>query len=91
MVLGGHPDVVWQEPASGRSAVWFLGGTQGTTITGSAALSGNNVWRIVAQRARNTPDPGMNRFFLCYYPAYTMYNRVIPHIVEKESAALDKE
>ena len=39
----GHPDVVWQDPASGASAVWFLGGAQGVTLAGSAALSGGNV------------------------------------------------
>jgi uncharacterized repeat protein (TIGR01451 family) len=46
----GHPDVVWQDPVSGASQVWFLGGTQGTTITGSAALSGPNAWRIAGPR-----------------------------------------
>lgn len=43
----GHPDVIWQDPATGRSQVWFLGGAQGTTITGAAGLSGPNAWRIV--------------------------------------------
>jgi FG-GAP-like repeat len=44
----GHPDVIWQDPATGMSQVWFLGGAQGTTITGAAHLSGPNAWRIVA-------------------------------------------
>jgi len=44
----GHPDVIWQDPVTGRSQVWFLGGAQGTTFTGVAALSKPNVWRIVA-------------------------------------------
>jgi sugar lactone lactonase YvrE len=48
--LDGHPDVVFQDPISGASQVWFLGGTQGTTITGTAALSGSNSWRIVGPR-----------------------------------------
>jgi alpha-tubulin suppressor-like RCC1 family protein len=43
----GHPDVVWQDPVSGAVQVWFLGGVQGTTISGSASLSGPNIWRIV--------------------------------------------
>jgi uncharacterized repeat protein (TIGR01451 family) len=46
----GHPDVVWQDPVSGTSQVWFLGGTQGTTITGAGALSGPNAWRIAGPR-----------------------------------------
>jgi hypothetical protein len=48
--LDGHPDVVFQDPVSGASQVWFLGGTQGTTITGTAALSGSNLWRIAGPR-----------------------------------------
>ena len=48
--LDGHPDVVFQDPVSGASQVWFLGGTQGTTVTGTAALSGSNLWRIAGPR-----------------------------------------
>ena len=44
----GHPDVVWQDPVTGRSQVWFLGGAQGTTRMGAAVLSGVNSWRIAA-------------------------------------------
>lgn len=44
----GHPDVVWQDPASGRAQVWFLGGVQGATRMGAAVLSGPNGWRIAA-------------------------------------------
>jgi hypothetical protein len=43
----GHPDVVWQDPVSGASQVWFLGGTQGVTVTGSAAMGGANSWCIM--------------------------------------------
>jgi hypothetical protein len=43
----GHPDVVWQDPVSGAAAVWFLGGAQGVTVTGSAAMGGGNSWRII--------------------------------------------
>lgn len=42
----GHPDLIWQNPVGGASQVWFMGGTQGSTVTGFAALSGPNVWRI---------------------------------------------
>ena len=48
--LDGHPDVVFQDPVSGASQVWFLNGTQGTTVTGTAAMSGSNPWRIVGPR-----------------------------------------
>jgi hypothetical protein len=44
------PDVVWQDPLTGNSQVWFLGGLQGVTVTGSGTLSGANSWRIVAPR-----------------------------------------
>lgn len=44
----GHPDVVWQDPASGVTQVWFLGGVQGTSLVGAAVLSGANSWRIAA-------------------------------------------
>jgi len=43
----GHPDLVWQDPATGTSQVWFMGGTPGTTVIGSAGLSGSSTWRIV--------------------------------------------
>ncbi|MGA2132441.1 MAG: SBBP repeat-containing protein [Bryobacteraceae bacterium] len=46
----GHPDVVWQDPTSGASDIWLLGGDQGTTQLGTATLSGPNPWRIVAPR-----------------------------------------
>jgi hypothetical protein len=44
------PDVVWQDPATGTSQVWFLGGSQGVSVTSSAALSTANSWRIVGPR-----------------------------------------
>jgi hypothetical protein len=43
----GHPDLVWQNPATGDSQVWFMTGAQSATISGSAALSGPNTWQIV--------------------------------------------
>jgi hypothetical protein len=42
----GHPDVIWQDPITGRSQAWFLSGPHGTTIAGTAKLSGPNAWRI---------------------------------------------
>jgi hypothetical protein len=45
--LDGHPDLVWQDPVTGESQIWFMGGTQGTTILGTALLTFANSWRIV--------------------------------------------
>ncbi|MGD0360550.1 MAG: FG-GAP-like repeat-containing protein [Bryobacteraceae bacterium] len=44
--LDGHPDLVWQDPMSGASAIWFMTGAQGTLLQGTATLSGPNPWRI---------------------------------------------
>jgi hypothetical protein len=44
----GHPDAVWQDPASGRTQVWFLAGARGTSLTGTALVNGTNAWRIAA-------------------------------------------
>jgi hypothetical protein len=46
----GHPDVVWQDPVSGTSQVWFLNGPQGTSLIGASGLSGPNPWGIVGPR-----------------------------------------
>jgi hypothetical protein len=46
----GHPDVVWQDPVSGASAAWFLGGAQGNAIIRSASMGGSNTWRIMGPR-----------------------------------------
>jgi hypothetical protein len=48
--IDGHPDVVWQDPVSGASQMWFLNGTQGTTLSGVSILSGSNTWRIAGPR-----------------------------------------
>ena len=43
----GHPDLVWQDPASGLAQIWYLGGPQGITLTGAANLTLRNPWSIV--------------------------------------------
>jgi hypothetical protein len=47
--LDGRPDVIWQNDMTRQVAVWFMGGTQGTTMTGFAWLSQSSVpgWNIV--------------------------------------------
>src|SRR5262249_27829364 len=42
----GYRDVVWQDPVTGSSQVWYLGGAQGSTITDTSVLSTDNSWRI---------------------------------------------
>ena len=44
----GYPDIVWQDPVSGASQIWFLGGAQGTTLLQASSFSGPNPWLIVA-------------------------------------------
>jgi hypothetical protein len=46
--LPGNIEVVWQDPVSGFSQVWFLGGAQGTSFQGAATITTNNIWRIAA-------------------------------------------
>src|SRR5450755_548000 len=42
----GYPDIVWQDPATGASQIWYMGGAQGTSFIGSLILGGPNAWRI---------------------------------------------
>ena len=30
--LDGHPDLLWEDPSSGFSQIWYLGGTQGSRL-----------------------------------------------------------
>jgi hypothetical protein len=46
--LDGHPDLVWQDPTTGESQIWFMGGAQGTTVLGTVPVTSANSWRIVA-------------------------------------------
>lgn len=42
----GHPDLLWQDPVSGRAQIWYLGGTQGAQFLGAADLTRVSHWRI---------------------------------------------
>jgi hypothetical protein len=44
--LDGHPDVVFQDPATGAATVSYYTGAQGTTPNGTAVLSTGNPWYI---------------------------------------------
>jgi hypothetical protein len=43
----GVPDLVWQSPTTGAAQIWYMGGSGGATITGSATISSGNSWHIV--------------------------------------------
>jgi hypothetical protein len=42
----GHPDLLWQDPVSGFSQIWYMGGTQGVTLLGAATIDSANTWQI---------------------------------------------
>jgi hypothetical protein len=42
----GIPDCIWQDQSSGWAQIWFMGGAQGTTVTGAVNLTTRNTWRI---------------------------------------------
>jgi hypothetical protein len=46
----GHSDVIWQDPITGASSFWLLGGTGGTEILRSVTLTTHNIWRIAGPR-----------------------------------------
>jgi hypothetical protein len=48
--LDGHPDVVFQDPATGAAEVLFYTGAQGTTLLSTANLNGPNPWYIAGPR-----------------------------------------
>jgi FG-GAP-like repeat/Viral BACON domain/Fibronectin type III domain len=45
----GHPDIIWQSDTTGQPGVWFMGGTQGDLLLGSALISSgvNTGWTVV--------------------------------------------
>ena len=47
-VFPGPTEVVWQDPVSGFSQSWLLGGAQGTNLMGAATITTQNTWRIAA-------------------------------------------
>jgi hypothetical protein len=42
----GHSDVIWEDPGVGWAQVWYLGGSQGASLTGAANLTQANPWNI---------------------------------------------
>jgi VCBS repeat protein len=48
--LDGHPDLVWQDPASGASQIWFLNGADGRSLLGTSAVAGPESGRIAGPR-----------------------------------------
>jgi hypothetical protein len=47
-VFPGQTEVIWQDPISGFSQFWYLGGEQGTSLEGAATITTHNIWRIAA-------------------------------------------
>ena len=47
----GHPDVVWQNDATGQVAVWYLGGPQGNIFQSGNWLSEEGVpgWKVIVR------------------------------------------
>ncbi|MGD0360214.1 MAG: VCBS repeat-containing protein [Bryobacteraceae bacterium] len=43
----GHPDLLWEDPKSGFSQIWYMGGSQGITFLSAADLTQTNPWHIV--------------------------------------------
>jgi hypothetical protein len=57
----GHPDIVWQEDTTGKIAIWYMGGAQGTAFQGlgwisSAGVPGWTVAGIADLNGDGTPD-----------------------------------
>jgi hypothetical protein len=46
----GYPDVIFQNPTTGASQVYCLGGANGVTILNSYSVSGSNSWKIAGPR-----------------------------------------
>jgi hypothetical protein len=42
----GHPDVIFQDTATGAATVYYYTGSTGTTANGTAVLSTGNPWYI---------------------------------------------
>jgi hypothetical protein len=41
-----RPDLIWQDPVTGASQIWFLHGLKGNEVLGAQTLGGPNGWRI---------------------------------------------
>jgi FG-GAP-like repeat len=48
--LDGNQDVLWEDPVSGETQVWFLGGLEGVTLLEAASVDPSNPWRVVGPR-----------------------------------------
>jgi hypothetical protein len=45
----GHPDLIWQQDGTNVAGVWYMGGSDGSTVLSTKILSGPEPgWRIVA-------------------------------------------
>lgn len=44
----GHPDIMWQDPVSGSTQIWYMGGSQGNTFLSAVNVTQANSWHVVA-------------------------------------------
>lgn len=44
----GSIDVLWQDPASGATQVWYMGGAQHNAVVTAATQTPSNTWQVVA-------------------------------------------
>jgi hypothetical protein len=44
----GNIDVLWQDPATGATQIWYLGGAQHNAVTSAVNLTGSNAWQVAA-------------------------------------------
>lgn len=49
LTTDGHPDLIWQEDATGKVAVWYMGGAQGSDCQAFGWLHsvGAGGWKVV--------------------------------------------
>jgi hypothetical protein len=44
----GIPDLVWQLPSTGAVQIWFMGGSNGSTMLSTAQVTASNSWYVAA-------------------------------------------
>jgi hypothetical protein len=56
----GHPDIIWEDPATAPAQIWYLNGPEGVTVSGSADLTqtnpGNQIVGIADFDGNGSPD-----------------------------------
>jgi hypothetical protein len=58
----GHPDLVWQDEASGAAQIWIMGGPEGVTAQRTVSLTASSTWRVAGSADFNA-DGWMDVFW----------------------------